>query len=505
MNTFNIPEYKAWIESTKLSAVHRRSSKMKDLDKAIKDFGLKKGTAAKIKEKLKIWQDSKGVGAAWKQSSRNKRQAITKLDEALNGISRPGDQYNKDLAHTRLGVIYLLGNMHVNTNYVNLGLDGLSSLAGSILGSVGDNNTTDPRLIANQSDAVVSKVKSASYGLTFAKKPGMVITNAIESSAHTAKVNTNDSGYKRIVSWLKDFIRKLCLQLRSSVIKKKCRYGAEEFDWNLIISAAKNLIITAAKAIWKDVAPLIGQGVDLFKGLVNASDAVVKLVGNWWKGINVSVLNGHPSAITKSLKDAMKGSVKGGLYAIMKSSIAISIQVLLPAAGSLANTIISIVTNVFETIYNFVIRNKNIASMRALFAQAKAYWQEYEDKKSLPDASRPLFFHEKPAEFGQWYREAALYTPEIAALTLNSGICGDAMHFLNMFEKDGSAIDIDKFAKGVSYRNSLKNYSASFLRGSPFIFHSDKDQVSRYISLAKGFTTNSESKRWGQVKSFANA
>ena len=48
----------------------------------------------------------------------------------------------------------------------------------------------------------------------------------------------------------------------------------------------------------------------------------------------------------------------------------------------------------------------------------------------------------------------------IAAITLNSGICGDKMHFLNMFQKDGYAISQSDFNQGVRYIDGLKSYAS---------------------------------------------
>ena len=53
------------------------------------------------------------------------------MDIAVFGSVLPGS-YDENLENTRLGVTYLLGNMKVDTNYVNLGLGAGFSVMGAI-------------------------------------------------------------------------------------------------------------------------------------------------------------------------------------------------------------------------------------------------------------------------------------------------------------------------------------------------------------------------------------
>ncbi|SAL03692.1 hypothetical protein AWB78_06657 [Caballeronia calidae] len=47
--------------------------------------------------------------------------------------------------------------------------------------------------------------------------------------------------------------------------------------------------------------------------------------------------------------------------------------------------------------------------------------------------------HTRPIAYNSWFKRYAVPIPALSVLTLNSGICGDKMHFLAMF-KDNETI-----------------------------------------------------------------
>lgn len=77
-----IPSYKEWITETKAGVFKTRSTKLKELDKALEDYWKAPGPGGEwtLKKKLKEWMETKDE---WTDSIRNKKGAIEQLRAAL--------------------------------------------------------------------------------------------------------------------------------------------------------------------------------------------------------------------------------------------------------------------------------------------------------------------------------------------------------------------------------------------------------------------------------------
>jgi hypothetical protein len=84
-----IPTYSEWLRDTSV-ALRKRSAEMVAIDQALKKFETTKAPAdrAKLKEALFKWKGAQGAkGSDWRNSTRNKKGAITKLDRALDDLA----------------------------------------------------------------------------------------------------------------------------------------------------------------------------------------------------------------------------------------------------------------------------------------------------------------------------------------------------------------------------------------------------------------------------------
>ncbi|MCU1291226.1 MAG: hypothetical protein JWP08_76 [Bryobacterales bacterium] len=79
-----IPSYQQWMNETALGITNRRSSTLKAVDAAIQQYDLQKThqNLFKIKNALEDWKRSKE--GAWQSTERNKKLAISRLDEDLS-------------------------------------------------------------------------------------------------------------------------------------------------------------------------------------------------------------------------------------------------------------------------------------------------------------------------------------------------------------------------------------------------------------------------------------
>jgi len=85
-----IPKHQVWMQNTTLGVLRPRSTPLKAVDDAILQYerGPTQQALFRIKNAFEDWKRSKGI--AWKQSDRNRTQAITQLDDELSKVASYG-------------------------------------------------------------------------------------------------------------------------------------------------------------------------------------------------------------------------------------------------------------------------------------------------------------------------------------------------------------------------------------------------------------------------------
>ena len=82
--------------------------------------------------------------------------------------------------------------------------------------------------------------------------------------------------------------------------------------------------------------------------------------------------------------------------------------------------------------------------------------------------------------------------PAISILTLNSGICGDKMRFLKMFNTEGNELNLNEdrrvetFQQGVEFVDDLKNVGADLLGKTGYSFTSEDKVVANILKSMGG-------------------
>jgi hypothetical protein len=191
-------------------------------------------------------------------------------------------------------------------------------------------------------------------------------------------------------------------------------------------------------------------------------------------------------------------------------------MLLIPAGGIAIRAAINIIATLIETVYLFTRRQMKLSIMRGIFLDARDFWLRYTMDNNLTktfalsEGDRKPLIENNSDDFFTVFSDAMISIPELTALVLNSGICGDKMHFLNMLSMaapDHKMTEHDKksFQEGLDYVKDLKNYSANLLRNSPYIFDSELPDIKGYISAAKEFTTSDSNKTWDNFKAMTNS
>ncbi|MCP1119132.1 hypothetical protein [Robbsia andropogonis] len=241
-----------------------------------------------------------------------------------------------------------------------------------------------------------------------------------------------------------------------------------------------------------EAVPFLGGSRDVLKGLVNAIDASVDRF-KMWSNRSVRIAAGHPSTIFNTIKSTMEISLAEGLLTAMGGAARVAVEALAPGFGIIATA----VTKLVELVVRGVIRIFELLQFRALIDEAKILW----NNREAPDA-----LHKRPRAFNAWYGAYASTSPIVAILTLNTGITGSKMQFMDMMTSDGKVINEDGFQKGVAFIDAMKGWGTQYLNGCGIAVSSTTADVKAYLAQAKSCSTNRTlgEKVWAAGVAFLN-
>ena len=480
-----IPElyrYEDWIAKTKAIG-RRRSREFRALDDTIRLYERfpSRRTLLDVALRFQEWKLSKGINT-WMFSVRNKNGMMHELAGKLGQIveTQVPAYMRPDMDNARKGILYLFGNTEIDTNIFSLVVQS------------GINIATAGAAVNRDTGASAAGLMTENTGTNIGTLmiPGGAVLDGADTALLSATGEDRQLGNK-LVAWLRDLAEKLIATM------------AEKFgDYGLTIKALKNLINVLASVLLKAAAPFIKSGMDIVSGLTKAGAAAVQRFKAWSHGKGVSILAGHPSEIISAIKRAMTTSIFEGLYTALKGIGDLAMDGLSVLSAG-ATVVAKVVVAAVEALIKVIWRLYEIFMMKSFFREANDHWQRRDSEA----------FHRNFVDFNRWYKGYCLKVPTVAMLTLNSGICGDKMRFLNMFENGekkpeffaagpanpaGAAspggrprrtdaqqavfdADAAKFGAGVKYVDELKSYGSGYLQGTGYNFHSGDPMVQALV------------------------
>jgi hypothetical protein len=524
--------YQTWMKETS-TLFGGRGDLLKRVDYALAQYQAEPCALALwvLKRQFTEWKGSK---ADWTASSRNQNDLVTLLDRQLAG-GRDVDILSPELAfmeegliHARLGIVYLYAHLDCD-NFFNILTHGVLDVASAGI-EYGSDFLTDADRAAGidpDKDQRISDLGTASSTMQKTSQ----VTDKIEAAVRNKIGNQSLQGtsidlqpktrYATPV-WLtydappppSGPLRALWEKIKEklyAVAEKLYQMVRAKIDWGK----------DKAKEIWADkreaaveyvpgllrklvnfllgkliatVAPLVGGALDIAKGIFNTIEAVVDKVSEWQDRKNVKLLAGTPTTTCEAIRGAMTLCIGEGLYDTLKgtANLAMDVGMGVSAGGTaIAKLVIAVVEALTTTIYRLV----EIQRMRNCFADARGMWL-------VRDSEHALYKH--PIVFNNWFKSYALTTPALAMLALNSGICGDKMHFLQMFQDDTKVIAQASFDAGVKYVDDMKIWGASYLTDAAFNFVSNDAMTRGLLELAKSHKDPGESVAKRLISGFLN-
>ncbi|WP_250501231.1 hypothetical protein [Caballeronia sp. GAWG1-5s-s] len=483
----DIVSYEKWMRKTS-SRLQIRSAALKRLDEQILHYG-RNHTAYRFHELVNAfenWKASIGPGDAWKESSRNDSDYFALLDRQLRGQADTDaaagamDFMTPALINSRLGVLYLFGNMEIEDDTFQVLLDGAFEVTNAGLGLAPESNVAASHAAEVLDNSLVQK--SASVALEQVQKKikkhkGQKRVDANELNNGTVSLPALGSAARRLYDSIRakveEAAKKLWETIRNKVTDIRNDPGA--FALDTMPGLLRKLVDTLCAKLFASVAPFIGAGLDIAKGIANTVDSSITKYREWVAGRDVEVLAGHPGTIIEAIRRAMKLSIGAGVYDLVKGGASLGMQFASQGASTIVDVVVSIVETLAKTIWKLV----EIRRIKRFCELARKHWQARMERDAL---------HTRPVAFNSWYKNYAVSIPALSVLTLNSGICGDKMHFLAMFKDDETVISEAAFASGCRYIDSLKVWGADYLDDSGFTFKSKDPMIQGLLKLAVSHT-----------------
>ncbi len=487
--------FKDWKSGTSALLTTGRSDELKAIGDAFQAYesatgAAKDGARGRLQAAFNSWKASKGTGNEWMSSKRNSSRAMEKLAAMLEGgneetaFSRgtAPDYMHAELVNARLGVLYLFSRLNVTPGLFKMLLEGGLDITGQALDVGGASETVKDNFGKVQSahgklkgkidekldsleGKLVKQVPVKNVNLPVGQAPSIDLTPKVAPVTVTSTgLLARTSASRQLTNPKLDAIRVKIEGLLDKFVDKIKAILQEKFG--TIEDAAgtiKQLIKAIAKLVAAKAAPYIGSSMDVVKSCATMLDASVTKFRTWKEGRGVEIAQGHPTTVVDSINRAMTASVFSGLYDVLKGAGSLAMDAAAFGAGGLVNLVISAV----ELIIKFIWRLAETVRFNKFCAQAR---EHYENSK------RPDSILNHPFAFSDWYRSHALNLPLIAVLTLNSGICGDKMRYLTMFNGDAQ-ITTERFQAGVRFLDNLKPWGAQYIKDTGYEIRSVGDPL----------------------------
>lgn len=486
--------------------LHSRSLELKALDVELQRYESTptEFRLARVREAFTAWKKSKGPGDAWKGSGRDKNQLATLLDQQLAGkgdtdVAGGAQAFMEPaLINSRLGALYLFGHMDCDDSIFKVVLHGAIDLTTASLDYAGGGTN--------------EQMGRAAKGLEKGKGAAGAAADKIEAKLRTvgsqqmlgANVVPPTDGklrqmFDKIKATLYEYAQKIWDAIREQLAGAKQKFAGMLADPGgtalaVLPGMLRKLCDLLAGKFLANAAPFIGAGLDIAKGLANSIDSGVTKFKEWLAGRDVVLLAGHPGTIVKAIRRAMWFSVGEGVYDTLKGGLKLGMEFATYGAAAIASLIVAIVEALVKTIWRVI----ELIRMRSFFKQAAQYWESRNEASAL---------HTRPIAFNNWFKSYAVDMPALSVLALNSGVCGDKMHFLKMFKDDNAVITQAAFDAGVSYVDDLKIWGSKFLEDAGYSFSSQDPVVTGLLKLAQSHKeeTGKAGKAWNAALGFLNA
>ncbi|SAL03685.1 hypothetical protein AWB78_06655 [Caballeronia calidae] len=309
----DVVPYDEWLRGT-FALRQVRSSALKNLDDQIQLYHRDRTVHQfhLLVSAFEFWRESAGTGDDWKKVSRNGLNHFTLLDQQLRGngdtdaAAGAQDFMTPALINSRLGVLYLFGNLDIEDDTFQVLLEGAFDITNAGLGLAPDGD--DAASIA--SDVIDNSLvqKSASLALEqvqqkIRKRKNPTLTSSAQLMTSDITLPALSSAARRLYEIIRDKVGEGAKKLWDMIREKVAdiRNDPACFALDTIPGLLRKLVDFLCGKLLATLAPLIGAGLDLAKGIANTVDSSITKYREWVQGRDVQFGTGHPGIIVEAI------------------------------------------------------------------------------------------------------------------------------------------------------------------------------------------------------------
>jgi hypothetical protein len=289
-------------------------------------------------------------------------------------------------------------------------------------------------------------------------------------------------------NYVYDAIRKAVMDIFASL---RLKYQTGEI-WGTLGKGVASLINFILGKVVKHAAPLAGNVIEIAQGIAKtilaAKDRIIA-----YKGRHQFVISpGHPTQIGNAIEAQMNWAIGNGVYAMAKGGLKLGGNIASWGASALIDVIAACVEfawKLLSRLFESHSMKKWIADVKYLTGN-KASWKPDPEDHTM---KRPAIVYDDKA-FTDLFERGCKASPCIPTMTLNSGISGDQMMFMKMFDDTGGILGQGtgqgssgskpsdaaqaQFDAATNYFTHLKQWGRNYLAGTGFTFTSE-DKTAR--------------------------
>lgn len=528
---------KEWISRTS-QTIMPRSSTLRAVDLAYEDWYKNSLVLAKQKVLLAaLDQYLKENGLYWNKVTRNNdsngQMAYIHglLKEAVNG-TKPHALQTQAIPHTRYGVLYLLGNTTIDVNWLNAGLEGLEKAIDIATEGMGKGaQSTTVGTLAGQNISVKTTVTAGNALLGVGRKAGVdtpvdqradhrnfivreskpptamnqfgfpMTRRALELAsdnlltAAAAAPLTMAAGAVAVIADLFNNVRLAVQKAVTAVMDKLKAKMLADGTWCFRTAGTviRKVIVLVVNHIMGEVVPFLKEGLAIGHHLAETIQHVYTSIELAWMKRGISINPGHPEMIAHTIQMQMLKEAGKSFLNAAGEAVKMGLKGVAAGAGHLGAAILSAIAWMVK----FVLRMCEVDNIHDFLTEARgAYAEERRLAKKVKregsnrievepnmDPKRGGYIHDLK-RFKAFFQRGCDASAVIPMLTLNSGICGSLMTFIQMYKGDASdaeVIEQKTFNAGNDFFLKLKALGARYMRNKGFKFSSNDPAIRGYL------------------------
>ncbi|UPG84775.1 hypothetical protein L2Y94_15825 [Luteibacter aegosomatis] len=355
------------------------------------------------------------------------------------------------VAQSRLGVLYLFGHLRCDESRFRIVTNGVFNVADEVIGFTREN------------------VRSADSG-----KFSLPVRGGHRLPLDVRKAS--DTLADALLDWTHDMIDYV----------DAVSTGASNVEEPNFAESLKRKALPTLRGLCEKLArKLVGSAYDKVSDTVAFLGSVGGMVREafdryrlYQAGRVVPVLPGMPQTVVSGISAAMDRTIGGAAYRSLKLGVNLGMSFVAGIGQSLSSLVFSVV----EAIVNTVWKLYEMSRLTQFCNEANYHWQKRHDGAA---------WHLDPVRFNPWYAKAVRRVPAIAAITLDSGLCADKMHFLRMIDEKGDVLPEAAYRRGFDHVEALRAKGRKYLGELDYAIGSDDPTIASLLGggpAAKGMS-----------------